>query len=131
MLDVHDAKIICFSLFEESPGAAQWAALQTCSTARSALFPTAAAASQNLLQEPHLAPQYQIVPDELDIKGHRLGEVERAVRGQVLGLSAGRKHAVVAPSSFWLQLCSWQAILLQQLQHRLQPKQPRRHLPPV
>ena len=53
MLDVRDAKIICLCLFEESCGAGQWAALQTCSTARSALFPSAAAAGQNLLQAPH------------------------------------------------------------------------------
>ena len=45
----------------------------------------------------------QILSDELDIIGQKLGEVERAVRGQVLCLSAGQKHA--APSSFGLQLC--------------------------
>ena len=55
MLDVHDAKQICICLFEESCGAGQWAALQTCSTARSALFPSAAAC-HNLLQAPHCPP---------------------------------------------------------------------------
>lgn len=131
MLDVRDAKIICLCLFEESCGAAQWAALQICSSARSALFPnTAAAASQKLLQALHCL-QHQILPDELDVIGQKLGEIQRAVRGQIFHLSAGKEHAVAAPSSFWLQLCSCSALLLQQLQHRLQPKQPRRHLPPV
>ena len=34
-LDAHDAKIIWLCLFEESGGAAQWEALQACSTAHS------------------------------------------------------------------------------------------------
>ena len=58
-LDAHDAKIIWLCLFEESGGAAQWEALQACSTAHSsqltahsAPFPTAAA-SQNPPQACH------------------------------------------------------------------------------
>ena len=70
-LDAHDAKIIWLCLFEESGGAAQWEALQACSTAHSSQL--TAHSSQRPLShcccKPEPTPGMPLprsFPDELD-----------------------------------------------------------------